>query len=223
MSQERETIQRIKDAISSSIALSYIDIQNLSEQHRKHESVRHLLDGTITHLKITIISDEFITLSKIARERMLCKIVRDVIDVHSIIFHLHTRDETDKKEALAYGAHCEKIAKKYLLNLNYTFIKAGYHSKYGELDLIMSKDNNIVFIEVKARKNIHNAIVRESLCLTKSKMRKNSNAAMHFLSQYDLYQNYNIRFDIILLSDYTIFKHIENAWTLSIDNEIILL
>jgi putative endonuclease len=47
----------------------------------------------------------------------------------------------------------EKIAEKYLRDKGYKILDRNFrYSKLGELDIIVRKDNNIIFCEVKARK-----------------------------------------------------------------------
>jgi putative endonuclease len=54
----------------------------------------------------------------------------------------------NKKSLGQYG---EKIALDYYQKLGYKLIKQNYYSRYGELDLVLIKNNKITVIEVKAR------------------------------------------------------------------------
>ena len=48
-----------------------------------------------------------------------------------------------------------KIGERYVLQMlleqGYTFIDANYHSRFGEIDIIVADDKYIVFVEVKTR------------------------------------------------------------------------
>ncbi|MEK7545289.1 MAG: YraN family protein [Patescibacteria group bacterium] len=50
------------------------------------------------------------------------------------------------------GTFGETLAKKYLDNQGYTWHENNYRSKFGEIDIIVSKDKEIVFCEVKTRR-----------------------------------------------------------------------
>ena len=50
-----------------------------------------------------------------------------------------------------FGARGEYLAKLFLEQKGYLFIRANYRSKHGEIDLIMQENDEIVFVEVKTR------------------------------------------------------------------------
>ena len=51
------------------------------------------------------------------------------------------------------GAWGEKLAAKYLRKKRYKLITANYKSRFGEIDLIVSNKEYLVFVEVKLRKS----------------------------------------------------------------------
>ena len=51
------------------------------------------------------------------------------------------------------GAWGEAQAAEYLRKKHYKILAAGYHSRFGEIDLIAENRNYLVFVEVKVRKN----------------------------------------------------------------------
>ena len=44
------------------------------------------------------------------------------------------------------------MALRYLLERGYELVERNYRTRYGELDLILRKDNTLVFVEVKLRR-----------------------------------------------------------------------
>ena len=50
------------------------------------------------------------------------------------------------------GAWGEALAAEYLRKKRYTLVAAGYHCRYGEIDLIVQDRKYLVFVEVKLRK-----------------------------------------------------------------------
>lgn len=49
------------------------------------------------------------------------------------------------------GAVFENYAAEFLKSKGYVLLAQNYFSKYGEIDLIMKKENRIIFVEVKQR------------------------------------------------------------------------
>ena len=51
------------------------------------------------------------------------------------------------------GAWGEALAAEYLRKKRYEIVAAGYRSRFGEIDLIVSNKKYLVFVEVKLRKS----------------------------------------------------------------------
>lgn len=51
------------------------------------------------------------------------------------------------------GAWGEALAAEYLRKKRYKIVAAGYHSRFGEIDLIAQDKKFLVFVEVKLRKS----------------------------------------------------------------------
>ena len=58
---------------------------------------------------------------------------------------------TDGKYRKKLGAWGESFALDYLVKKGYELIEKNYHTRYGEIDLIMKKDVQLVAVEVKTR------------------------------------------------------------------------
>ena len=50
-----------------------------------------------------------------------------------------------------FGRRGEYLARLYLEKKGFTFIRANFSAKHGEIDLIMQENDEIVFVEVKTR------------------------------------------------------------------------
>ena len=59
------------------------------------------------------------------------------------------------------GAWGEALAAEFLRKKHYKIVAAGYRSRFGEIDLIVSDKRNVVFVEVKLRRNAEFAKARE--------------------------------------------------------------
>ncbi len=93
----------------------------------------------------------------------------------------------------------EYRARQYLTAQGLTFIKANYHSKFGEIDLIFKDHGCWVFVEVKYRYQRQYGDAAEQV--VKSKQRKIIRTAQVFLQKHGL-NEYNTcsRFDVISLT-----------------------
>jgi putative endonuclease len=96
------------------------------------------------------------------------------------------------------GNITEKLASEYLTLQNLTLVTQNFHSKYGEIDLIMLDGSTYVFVEVKYRKN--NNYGGSLVAVTHRKQKKLRLCAKYYLQQHQL-NDYNTpcRFDIIAL------------------------
>lgn len=79
------------------------------------------------------------------------------------------------------GAWGEALAADYLRKKNYKILAAGYHSRFGEIDLIVYNKKYLVFVEVKLRKNDDFATAREYV--NRGKQDRIRMTASVFLSQ----------------------------------------
>lgn len=59
------------------------------------------------------------------------------------------------------GAWGEALAADYLRKKHYRLLAAGYRCRFGEIDLIVSNKQYLVFVEVKLRKTDKFALARE--------------------------------------------------------------
>lgn len=64
-------------------------------------------------------------------------------------------------ESKLTGSWGEALAAEYLRKKKYQVVAVGYHSRFGEIDLIAKNRKNLVFVEVKLRKNADFAAARE--------------------------------------------------------------
>ncbi|MFH1253778.1 MAG: YraN family protein [Candidatus Uhrbacteria bacterium] len=68
-----------------------------------------------------------------------------------------------------FGNKCEVMAAQFLEGKGYKILAHQFKTRAGEIDLVAEKDKEIIFVEVKARKNINFgypeiAVNRNKLC-----------------------------------------------------------
>ena len=97
--------------------------------------------------------------------------------------------------SLFKGKNAEKQAEQFLEGFSLKPIARNFYCKFGEIDLIMLDEKEIVFIEVRARKASNYGTAAESI--SKSKQKKICLSAQFFLLANPNYKNSNCRFDVI--------------------------
>jgi putative endonuclease len=104
----------------------------------------------------------------------------------------------------------ELIASKYLLNKGAQILESNYRIKTGEIDIITKLENELVFVEVKARSNIKYGYPCEAV--NYRKMKKITDTAKYYILKNNL-NNVPIRFDVIevYLNENKV-NHIVNAF-----------
>ena len=113
------------------------------------------------------------------------------------------------------GAWGEALAAKYLIKKRYKIIATNFRSRFGEIDLIVSNRNYLVFVEVKLRKSDQFATAREFVDHRKQE-RIRTTAAI-FLSEFPT--ELQPRFDVIEIyapegtaTQYPQIYHLEDAF-----------
>lgn len=113
------------------------------------------------------------------------------------------------------GAWGESVAAEYLRKKRYRLIAAGYQCRFGEIDLIASHKNNLIFIEVKLRKSDHFAQAKEFVDYNKQARLRTT--ADFYLSKYPC--ELQPRFDVIEIyapdgieTKKPLIRHLENAF-----------
>jgi putative endonuclease len=118
----------------------------------------------------------------------------------------------NKNTANQNGIIAEKIALTFLTNEGLSELKTNYRSKYGEIDLIMSDINTIVFIEVRYRSNTK--FIDPIETIDKSKIQRIITTSQIYLQEFPEHDKL-YRFDIITLTgniDLPQIKWIKNAF-----------
>lgn len=116
-----------------------------------------------------------------------------------------------EKKSNIQGLSGEKGAKNYLSNQQYLILESNWRYKKYEVDIIAKKNNTIIFVEVKTRKN--NTFGEPELFVTKQKQRNIFAAANQYMIQNNL--DLEARFDIIAVihdNGKMTVKHLESAF-----------
>lgn len=111
------------------------------------------------------------------------------------------------------GKYYEAKARDYLRKQGLKEFQFNFHSRYGEIDLIATDKDTLVFIEVRYRKNQDHGGALATVNIHKQK--KIIKTAQHFLQKKGLTNKIPCRFDVIGITG----KVTDRAYSMeSIDN-----
>jgi putative endonuclease len=109
----------------------------------------------------------------------------------------------------------ESLARKFLRKKGYRFVASNFHSRMGEIDLIVEDRKTLVFVEVKTRKSSNFAQGREFV--DHGKQERLRITASYYLAQHET--DKPVRFDVVeiyapegVLTKDPIINHLEDAF-----------
>jgi len=105
--------------------------------------------------------------------------------------------QKNKPSHITSGALAEKRARIFMQNKGFETIDTNVYSRFGEIDIIMLRDNELVFVEVRKRSSSLYGSAAQSVHIYKQ--RKLINAARYFLQRNPEFNKYNARFDLITI------------------------
>ena len=115
------------------------------------------------------------------------------------------------KNSYYSGLFAEWISKVYFFFAGYEIVKSRYKTGKGfgagEIDLILLKNHQIIFVEVKKRNNF----IFACASIKQKQLSRIENTINIFLSKKPQYKNYDIRFDIVVFNKFYLFKHFKNC------------
>jgi len=110
------------------------------------------------------------------------------------------------------GAQGEQMAAEYLIQNGYEIIARNYRHKRSEIDLIVQRDNWLIFVEVKTRTNVSFGHPEEAV--DEAKVTKVMEGAEHYIFANDW--KGPVRYDVIAITmrknGAHEIKHIEDAF-----------
>lgn len=93
------------------------------------------------------------------------------------------------------GSRCENMAAVYLQKKGYRILEKNYRRRTGEIDLIASDGDYLVFVEVKYRKNARKGEPQEAV--TRAKQGKILRTAQYYMAEKRIPEDAACRFDVI--------------------------
>lgn len=100
---------------------------------------------------------------------------------------------TKKRKEL--GRYGEQLALKQYLLRGYALLYQNYRCRFGEIDLVLKKQQKLLFIEVKTRTSSAYGPAEEAI--SPRKQHKIRTVSLYFLKNYPQYAHYEIQFDVV--------------------------
>lgn len=101
----------------------------------------------------------------------------------------------------------EIIAALFLFLKGFKILETRYKTPCGEIDIIAQKRDLIIFVEVKSRKNKEKCYT----AITDKQLKRIQRASYIFLGKNPKFFLSTTRYDVILISNWSIPIHIENV------------
>lgn len=95
------------------------------------------------------------------------------------------------------GSEFEDMAANYLENNGYVILERNYRDRFGEIDIIAEDGRELVFVEVKYRRNLEKGDPAEAVHYIKQQ--KIRNTAKRYLYRHHLGEDIPCRFDVVAI------------------------
>ena len=115
----------------------------------------------------------------------------------------------ERVAAFQHGLSAESRAALLLIAKAYRILEGRWRTPFGEIDIIARRRGVVVFVEVKARGSVDEAVE----AVTDRTKRRVIGAADLWLARHPQYTNSGIRFDVIVVTPGKLPRHIVTAFS----------
>lgn len=121
-----------------------------------------------------------------------------------------TGPDLKRRKAFHRGLDAEKQTGDYLTSLGFELLAQRYKTKYGEIDLIMQRENLVIFVEVKARPSFKEG----AYSVTPQAQKRIANSALLWIAENAaaLGSDMEFRFDVAIMTPDDTITMIEAAF-----------
>ncbi len=121
---------------------------------------------------------------------------------------MSNQDFKDRRRREVIGRRAEVIASIWLGLKGYKIEKTRLRLKSGEIDIVATKNKTVVFVEVKARKTLDAGL----RAVPDSAWMRISRTAEIWMSHTSRFQNYDWRYDLVVICPRKFPKHLKSFW-----------
>jgi putative endonuclease len=115
----------------------------------------------------------------------------------------------ERLAAFQRGLSAESRAALFLIAKAYRILERRWKTPFGEIDIIARRRGVVVFVEVKARASVDEAVE----AVTDRTKRRVIGAAEMWLARHPRHANGGMRFDVIVVTSGKMPRHIVNAFS----------
>ncbi len=112
------------------------------------------------------------------------------------------------RRAERYGRLAEVLCALALRLKGYRLLARRHRTPMGEIDLIALRGRTVVFVEIKARRSVHEA----AEAIRPRQRARILRAAEYFLSRRPELADRPVRFDAMLAGRFTLPRHVKDIW-----------
>ena len=116
--------------------------------------------------------------------------------------------QPERVAAFRLGISAESRAAFFLITKAYRIVARRFKTPFGEIDIVARRRNDLVFVEVKARDTLDEAVE----AVTERGKRRIVGAAEFWLARHPQDAQCAIRFDVIVMLPGKLPRHIVNAF-----------
>ena len=116
--------------------------------------------------------------------------------------------KTARDTGHSFGLRAESMAVWILRLKGYRIVARRHKTPVGEIDIIARRGRVLVFVEVKARAALNDALQ----CLTPRGQARIIRAAQHYIATHPNQADCDMRFDFMALAPPLSWRHLDNAW-----------
>lgn len=106
------------------------------------------------------------------------------------------------------GTRAERIAVWFLRCKGYRILAVRARLPVGEIDIVAKKSGILIFVEVKARPTLHDAMI----AISKRQQKRIVAASEGFVAQQAKWAKFDRRYDLIAIVPGRLPSHIKDAW-----------
>jgi putative endonuclease len=114
----------------------------------------------------------------------------------------------ERQEAQRRGRWAEALAAWRLRLSGYRIVARNYRTPMGEIDLIARRGRTLAFVEVKQRGRQSDA----AEAIRRRQRQRIERAASAFLASHPDFAQFDLQFDVVLLSSGLLPRHLRDAW-----------
>jgi putative endonuclease len=124
-----------------------------------------------------------------------------------------TKPDSDPARMIAFqtGISAESRAAAYLLAKGYRILARRFRTRFGEIDIVARRRNLLAFVEVKARATLDEA----AYAITPQQRQRIIAAAQAWLMKHPEHEQFDCRFDAILIAPKSLPRHLTAAFDAS--------